>query len=104
MADDKTAPATKADILMLMEEFGKMWQWKGDVDGWRNDVDGKLTDMREDMETWKNEVTNHFNLVAENIRYDFSSANREEIEVLKDGRKAHDKRILALERTAGLAV
>lgn len=88
---------------MLMEEFGKMWMWKADVDGWRKDVDDQFTDLREDMEKWKKELKDHFDLVAENIRHDFKAANREEIEVLKDKQNNHDGRIQTLERTVGLA-
>jgi len=82
MSDDQQAPATKADIALLMGEFGKMY---------------------DAQERWKTELKEHFDLVAENIRHDFASANREEIDMLKDGHKKHEKRILTLERTAGLA-
>ena len=55
------------------------------------------------MARWKSELKEHFDLVVENIRHDLSSANREEIEVLKDGRRGHEKRILALERIGGVS-
>lgn len=103
MSDDQQAAATKADIALLMGEFGKMWQWKVDVDGWRKEVDGRFGDLEEKMEKWTKELKDHFDLVAENIRHDFASANREEIDVLKDGHKGHEKRILTLEHVAGLA-
>jgi len=103
MADDNNAPATKKDIALLMGEFGKMWQWRADVDGWRKEVDNQFVELREDMTKWKKELKDHFDLVAENIRHDFRAANREEIEVLKDGHKGHEKRILTLERAAGLS-
>ena len=81
---------------MLMNEFGKMWQWKANVDN-------QFVDLRADMEKWKKELKDHFDLVAENIRHDFRAANREEIEVLKDGHKENRGRIVALERATGLA-
>ena len=82
MAEDSNAPATKKDIQIIMTELGKMY---------------------DAQERWKTELKEHFDLVAENIRHDFASANREEIDMLKDGHKGHEKRILTLERTAGLA-
>lgn len=103
MSADGTAPATKDDIRMLMEEFGKMWQWKANVDGKFEEVDVRFNDLEEKMELWKKELKDHFDLVAEQIRHDFVAANREEIEVLKDGHAEHGKRIIALERATGLA-
>lgn len=104
MADASTAPATKGDIRMLMDEFGKMWQWKADVDSKFVDVDARFNDLEGKMEGWKTELKDHFDLVAEQIRHELVSANREEIEVLKDGHKENRKRIVALERATGLAV
>ena len=76
-----------------MGEFGKMYDGQ---ERWKEE-------MKHEMEQWKKELKDHFDLVAENIRHDFASANREEIDMLKDGHKGHEKRILTLERTAGLA-
>ncbi len=103
MTDDGGAPATKDDVRMLMEEFGKMWMWKADVDEWRSETDRWKIGFEAKMELWKQEVKDHFDVVAENIRHDFSSANREEIAVLKDGHKENKKRIDALEQAVGLA-
>ncbi len=93
MTDGQNVPATRADIALLMGEFGKMYvaqeRWKGDLEG--------------KMELWKTELKEHFDLVVENIRHDFAFANRKEIDVLKDGHKGHEKRILTLERTPGIA-
>jgi hypothetical protein len=100
---DGGSPATKDDIRMLMEEFGKMWIWKSDMDDWRKEVDEQFVTMREEMKLWKTELKDHFDLVAENIRHELVSANREEIEVLKDGHKENKRRIIALEQAVGLA-
>lgn len=102
MTDDTTAPATKQDIAMLMEEFGKIWMWKEDVDQWRTNMDQWKVDFERKLDVWKQELKEHFDLVAENIRYDFRAANREEIEVLKDRSKDHGKRIGALEQVVGI--
>jgi hypothetical protein len=109
--------ALQDDTRILMEEFGKVWQWKADMDEWRGDIDewrGDIDEWRGDIDewrgglderlaTWKQEIIDHFDLVAENIRHDLVSANREEIELLKDGLKSHDRRIHTLEHASGLA-
>lgn len=89
MSDDQQAAATKGDIRMLKDDIQMIME--------------QLGKMYDAQERWKTELKEHFDLVAENIRHDFASANREEIDVLKDGHKGHEKRILTLERAAGLA-
>jgi hypothetical protein len=93
MTNAGTAPATKDDIRMLMDEFGKMYD---SMEKWKDW-------LHSDMETWKQELKAHFDLSVEQTRYELVSANREEIEVLKDGHRENRKRIVALERTTGLA-
>jgi hypothetical protein len=93
MADDQTAPATKEDIQMLLEQFGKMYDVQ---ERWKNE-------LHKDMEIWKEELKDHFDLAVEQIRHELVSANREEIEVLKDGHNDHGARIIALEKVTGLA-
>jgi len=92
MSADSSAPATKADIRMLMDEIGRLYdanqRWKDDI---------LAANPR-----WKNEIIDHFDLLIENIRHDLTSANREEIELLKDARANHETRIGALERAVGL--
>lgn len=97
MADDQTAPATKADISMIMDELGRMYDAQ---ERWKNEL---REEFHTDQERWKDEVMEHFDLVAENIREDFRGANREEIEVMKDMQKRDGKRITVLEQTVGLA-
>jgi len=88
---------------MLMEEFGKMndaqERWKGELE---DKMDRWKEELREDQKRWKEEMKSHFDVVAENIVHDFASANREEIDVLKDRSKVHEKRIVRLERSVGL--
>ncbi len=100
MTDDATAPATKQDIAMLMEEFGKMWIWKGEMEEkmllWKQE-------LREEIFRGNKEMKEHFDLVAENMHHDMRAAHREEIEVLKDRSKDHGKRIGRLEQAVGLA-
>jgi hypothetical protein len=107
MTDDTTAPATKQDIAMLMEEFGKMWMWRAEVDSRFITLKENMTllrqEIKEEISQGKAEMKDHFDLVAENIRHDFVAANREEIEVLKDRSKDHGKRLGALEQVVGIA-
>ena len=55
MTDDKQAPATKQDMAMLMDELGKLY-----------DVN----------ERWKDELKQHFDVVAENIHHDMLKGAR----------------------------
>jgi hypothetical protein len=84
---------------MLMEEFGKMWQWKGQMD----DRFESLEEQIEQLVIGQRDIKEHFDVVAENIREDFRSANREEIEVMKDTQKRDGKRITVLEQAVGIA-
>ena len=91
---------------MLMEEFGKMWIWKGEVEELFGDLKGEISHINKEMSHMKGEIMNvrdHVDVVVENIRYDLQSANREAIEVLKDRSKDHGKRIGVLEQAVGLA-
>ena len=86
MTTDITAPATKLDIRMLMEEIGKLYDankyWKDE--------------MIEHMRNWKDDTKLYFDSAVENILHDLKGANRDEIEVIKD-------RVTRLERHTGLA-
>ncbi|MEK7218184.1 MAG: hypothetical protein AAB728_01825 [Patescibacteria group bacterium] len=90
---DHTAPATKQDIALLMESIGKLYnadeRWKDEI------IDAN--------ERWKDEIIRHVDVTVENIRHELRSANREEIEVLKDRSKDHGARIQRLESAAGLS-
>ncbi len=103
MADDSSAPATKQDIRMLMDEFGKMWQWKAQVEDRFDVLEERVELLNQDMKRYFAESKEHFDLIAENIREDFRSANREEIEVIKDTQKRDGNRITVLEQTMGIA-
>ncbi len=66
-------PASKEDITMLMGEIGKLYDAN---------------------KRWKDEIMQHFDVVAENIRHDALGANRDEVERLKD-------RVTRLEEVVG---
>ena len=70
------APATKADIRMLMVEIGKLYDAN---------------------QRWKDELKGHFDLAVENIRTDLVGANKDKIE-------NHEHRLGRLEKHTGLAV
>jgi KaiC/GvpD/RAD55 family RecA-like ATPase len=78
---DPSAPATKADIQLIMAELGKLYDAN---------------------QRWKNEMKEHFDLTVENIRHDLEGANRDQIDVLKDRSTDHQRRIVRLEKLAGL--
>lgn len=81
MTKDNTAPATKADLAAVKEELGA---------------------MREAMTADKEEIIRHFDVIAEHIHHEMASANREEIDILKDMKKDHETRITTVERVVGL--
>ncbi len=85
MSTDPTAPATKQDIALLMNEIGKLYSAN---EGWKED-------LTEKMEAWKEEVKEHFDVVAENIKHDFRGA-------FSDKLAQHEDRIVRLETEAGL--
>ncbi len=57
MSTDPVVPATKEDIQMLMNEIGRLYDANA---GWQNE-------MLEKQQGWKDEIKDHFDLVAENI-------------------------------------
>jgi len=73
--NDETTPATKADIRGL----------------------------REEINTSKEEILHEFRLTVETIRHDLVGANRDEISQMKDKSQDHERRIVRLERSSGLA-
>ncbi|MDB4978945.1 MAG: hypothetical protein JWM56_1131 [Candidatus Peribacteria bacterium] len=86
--EDPAAPATKQDIHILMDMIGS---YEIRFERIENDIG----DMKGEIHIWKQEIMEHFDLVAENIRYDVQGANKDEIEGIKD-------RVLRLEQHTGL--
>lgn len=72
---DPQSPVTKKDISMLMQEMGRLYDAN---------------------EKWKEEVKEHFDLVAENLVHDFLGAHKDDIENIKI-------RVRRLENHTGLA-
>lgn len=75
---DDTTPATKGDLAQL-----------------RDELDRKI-------ESFKDEILRHFDVAVENIRHDLTGALRDAIEIAKDLKDNHERRIRRLERAAGL--
>ena len=73
-----TTPATKDDLCELEDRL-----------------------MRK-MAANKEEIMRHFDVVAERLFHDLAGAHRDEIEILKDRKDDHERRIRHLERAAGL--
>lgn len=80
--DDATAPATKDDIRLLMEQIGRLY-----------DANAR----------WKDEIIQHFDVAVESIRHEMQAAHHDSIELLRDQTADHASRIKRLERHAGLA-
>jgi hypothetical protein len=72
---DQSAAATKQDVAMLMEEFGKLYSA---------------------TERWKDEIKHHFDLQFELAREDLKGATLDRL-------TSHNRRIARLEKHAGLA-
>ena len=94
MADD--TPATKGDLNLL----------KGEMKVLREDLRETLKQFKEEIlryiDSKQEETFGHFDLAVETIRHDLLGANHDEIEILKDGRKNHEGRIVVLEQRAGV--
>jgi len=82
--DDASAPATKQDIALLMEEMRKLYQAN---ERWKDEI-------LEANERWERELMLHFDVIAESLRVDIRAIG----EPLQD----HDRRITRLERHTGL--
>lgn len=93
---DPTAPATKADIALLMQEMGKLYdanyRWKEEL---KEYVTRWKIEMMEKMDKWKDDLHRHFDVVAEDMRHDVFGINNDRFEV-------HEDRIRRLERKAGI--
>jgi hypothetical protein len=88
------APATKADIGMLMDEIGRLYdanqRWKDEIIGTLDErIDSRIAASEKRMQ-------HHFGLAVENIRAELVGANKDRIE-------NHEGRIARLEDRIGLA-
>lgn len=108
MVTDSAAPATKKDIALLMEQMGGYYDKTegrmgnlegsmgklegrmgnlegrmGSLEGRMGNVEGRIVDLEERLESWKQEIKGHFDLIAENLLYDFRGAHRDDIENVK---------------------
>jgi hypothetical protein len=83
----KSPPAMKADIKLLMESIGRLYDAN---ERWKDEVIGA-------QERWKDEIKRHFDLKVETIRHDLLGANKDRIE-------NHEHRITRLERRTGAAL
>ena len=84
---DDTSPATKADIKMLMDSMGKLFDAN---ERWKNE-------LRDDAGRMKDEMKGHVDLTIELLRHDLLDAKKDRVE-------NHENRLRKLERHTGLAV
>jgi hypothetical protein len=71
------APATKLDIAMMMEEFGKMYEWK-------EEISDKMDSLYEDTKQWREEIIHEFHIIEEDLRHDAMGAQKDKIENHED--------------------
>lgn len=57
---------------------------------------------KKDLRELEDRLLRHFDLTVETIRHDLLGANRDELELIKDRNRDHERRISVLERSAGL--
>lgn len=78
----RNQPATKGDVFYIVADA----------------VNG----LRGEMKQWKEEIINHFDVVAENIHRDVAGANRDEISALQDKVQQHDSDIVTIKQKVGI--
>lgn len=101
MAQDASAPATKTDLGSLKQELktdiaSLKQEFKTDIASLKKELKTDIGLLEIKFEQWKEEVKEHFNIVAENLRYDL-------VGIYKDRTEDHEQRIRRLERKTGLA-
>ena len=98
---DKTAPATKEDIAMMMDSIGTYYDR---MDTRMNNFEEKIESK---MEQWTRELieqTDHrFQVVAEELRHDLLGIHSDKVDLMNDKLKSHDRRLNRLEAQAGIA-
>jgi hypothetical protein len=79
MPKDASAPATKQDIRLLMEQMGRHY----------DQVERRLAGHEE-------QIKRHFDVTVEHIRHDLEGANKDRIE-------NHEHRLTRLEERTGIS-
>ena len=93
MADDAQAPATKADLQNFMETLQVTL---GDMDKRIESVrEDLLREMDQRFEASEKRIFHHFDVVAENIQFEFQGAFHDKID-------QHEDRLQRLEQHTGL--
>lgn len=81
---DNTAPATKADISILMQRMG--------------DMDNNIHALKIQVDQKADETKRHFDVVAEDLKHDFWGIHNDKISVLNDRSNNHEERIVTIEK------
>lgn len=96
--------ATKADLQILRKEMATTTQLaKTDanieliLDALKNVYESEQT-LREDMKNWKDELKEHFEVIAEDLRHDLIGTHKDKISALEDRTTDHGRRIRHLEK------
>jgi uncharacterized membrane-anchored protein YhcB (DUF1043 family) len=94
-----TTPPTKGDLSELEAKLmRRMDAQKTEIMG---HMEAQKTEILRHMAADKEETMRHFDVVAENLFHDLAGAHRDEIQVLKDRKDDHERRIRRLERAVG---
>jgi flagellar basal body-associated protein FliL len=98
MQQDDQAVATKADIRMLMDAIGKMYD---DTANWEDEIRAENVQWKEELKAenaqWKEELKRHMTLVTETILSEFRSIHQDKIHMVDDKVNNHEKRIHKIE-------
>lgn len=89
---DNTAPATKEDIGLIMNEIGKLYMAN---EQWKNDLE-------ESIEKKAEETKQHFDVVAENLHANMLGAHTDKISVIDDRSLQNRSRIEKLEKVLAI--
>lgn len=95
MHDDKQSPATKEDVQGIMEYLARNESKIFNVGKNLEELEGQVERMEKQMQKDKEEIKHHFDVVAENLVYDFKGA-------LNDKIQNHENRIAHIEEHVGL--
>jgi hypothetical protein len=95
-------PVIKGDIAQLTEVVNRVDQGLSQLGNRVESVGQKVERLDHKVTEFKDQIIRHFDVIAEELRHDLIGARSDEVEVLKDGRKDHERRIRTLEKHAGI--
>ena len=101
MADNLDEPVTKRDLKREID--GLRTELKADIADVRTELKSDIDRLETGLAVMKAEIIKEFNVVAENIRKDVATANRDEISQLNDRVKKNAGRLDHVEERLGIS-